>query len=63
MKVVVDLEFCQGHGQCEDSAPELFEVRDDGFAHVLGDADTPELIAKAQEAVSRCPVDAISVHG
>lgn len=59
MKVVVDPVLCQGHGQCVESAPEIFEVRDDGLAYVLRDADTPELIAKTQEASSRCPVDAI----
>jgi ferredoxin len=59
MKLIVDLDLCQGHGQCEESAPEVFEVRDDGFAHVLGDADTPEKVAHTREAASRCPVDAI----
>lgn len=63
MKVEVDRELCQGHGQCQESAPEVFEVRDDGFAYVLRDADTPELIAKTQEASSRCPVDAVLMRG
>jgi ferredoxin len=60
MKPHVDFDLCQGHGQCVESAPEVFEVRDDGFAYVLRDADTPELQAKVREAASRCPVDAIT---
>jgi ferredoxin len=59
MKVVVDRELCQGHGQCEQNAPEVFEVRDDGFAYVLRDPDSPELLEKTRDASSRCPVDAI----
>jgi ferredoxin len=60
MKVVVDRELCQGHSQCEHSAPEVFEVRDDGLAYVLREPDGPELLAKTRDASLRCPVDAIS---
>jgi ferredoxin len=60
MKVVVDRELCQGHGQCEHSAPEVFEVRDDGIAYVLRDPDGPELFEKTLDASRRCPADAIA---
>ncbi len=26
MKIVADLDLCQGHGMCEDTAPEVFRV-------------------------------------
>jgi ferredoxin len=60
MKVVVDRELCQGHGQCEHSAPEVFEVGDDGLAYVLRDPDGSELLEKTRDASFRCPVDAIA---
>ena len=31
MKIVVDFDLCQSHGLCTEAAPELFEIRDDGF--------------------------------
>jgi len=61
MKVVVDRELCQGHGQCENSAPEVFEVRDDGLAYVLRDPDTPDLVERTKDGAFRCPVDAITL--
>jgi ferredoxin len=35
MKVVVDFEICQSHGLCMQAAPEVFELRDDGFLYIL----------------------------
>lgn len=62
MRVSVDVTLCQGHGQCQEAAPEVFEVRDDGLAHVLVDEVTDAgLVAKVEEAVRRCPADAIVV--
>jgi ferredoxin len=61
VKVVIDLEICLGHAQCEDAAPEVFEVRDDGYAHVLMDNLKTELQPKVEEAVRRCPTEAISI--
>lgn len=59
--VRVDRELCQGHGQCVESAPEVFDIRDDGYAHVLQTAGTPEQLQRVKEAMSRCPMDAITV--
>ena len=61
MKAFVDHDVCQGHGQCEQEAPDIFEVRDDGFAHVLRDFDAADL-PRVRSAVSRCPVDAITIE-
>lgn len=61
MKALVDHQLCQGHGQCEQEAPEIFEVRDDGLAYVLRDFESADL-AKVQSAASRCPVDAITIE-
>lgn len=61
MKVIVDLDLCQGHAQCEMVAPEVFRVNDDGFADVLMESPPESLYAKVKEAVMLCPADAIRI--
>jgi ferredoxin len=65
MKIVVDLERCQGHGRCYDIAPELFGADGEGHAVVLapdGDlAGADE--AHAARAVRSCPERALSLGG
>lgn len=63
IKVTVDLALCEGHAACQEVAPEVFEVRDDGFAHILLPVVVdPETIEKVQDAISLCPVDAIRIE-
>jgi len=63
MKIVVDFDLCQSHGLCTQAAPELFEIRDDGFLYIL-DATPPEsLREKLEQAVRECPTSAIAVEG
>lgn len=59
MKAEIDLDLCQGHGQCQESAPNVFEVRDDGFAYLLVDEIPAAEEANVRDAASRCPIDAI----
>jgi ferredoxin len=60
VKIEVDHALCQGHGQCEDAAPSVFEVRADGLAYVLGaETQDADLTARVVDAQRRCPVDAI----
>jgi ferredoxin len=61
MVIKVDQGLCQGHGQCEQAAPEVFEVRDDGLAYVVGNVSGDEVEAKVRSAIRRCPVDAITL--
>jgi ferredoxin len=35
MKPVVDEDMCIGCGKCEELCPEIFEIQDDGYSHVL----------------------------
>jgi ferredoxin len=61
MLVEIDGDKCIGSGSCEMLLPEVFEVGEDGLAHVL-DPDPPaELSAKLNQAVESCPTTAISV--
>jgi ferredoxin len=63
MNIVTDLNWCQGHSQCEQIAPEIFEVREgpNGFQSVVVNANPDAALrAKLEEAVRRCPTEALS---
>lgn len=61
MRVDVDLDLCQVHGQCEFAAPDVFVVHDDGS--VEWEAAPPESQRTAvQQAVRLCPVQAIKIQ-
>ena len=63
MKVVVDYDLCESNAICMSVAPEVFEVRDDDFLYVLQEEPDESLRAKMEEAVQRCPKQAISIVG
>lgn len=67
MRIVVDLDLCQGHGMCEDAAPDVFRVveSDDGsYAHseVLLESPDAGLREAVEEAVRFCPNRAIRLE-
>ena len=62
MKVVVDYDVCESNAVCMAVAPEVFEVRDDDFLYVLEEHPSEDLRAKVEEAVKRCPKQAISIE-
>jgi ferredoxin len=62
MRVVVDFDKCQSNALCMSAAPEVFEVRDDGFLYILNETPTEDLRAKVSEAVRVCPTQAISLE-
>lgn len=61
MKVVVDHDLCEGHSRCMQTAPEVFEVRDDDKSYVLIERPGAALRAKVEQAVRICPRQAISI--
>ena len=61
MKIVVDFDLCQSHGLCTEAAPELFEIRDDGFLYILNETPGPDLGPKAEKAALECPTGAITI--
>ncbi|MDQ1374667.1 MAG: ferredoxin [Actinomycetota bacterium] len=63
MRVVVDYDLCESNAVCMAVAPEVFEVRDDDNLYVLQEEPPEELRAKVEEAVRRCPKQAISLEG
>lgn len=61
MKASVDHDLCIGSGMCESLCPQVFEMGDDGLAHVIGEV-TADLEDSAEEARESCPVEAISIE-
>ena len=60
-RVVVDRDLCQGHGVCENEAPNQFEVSKAGELTVLDDTP-PDGDRKAVElAVKYCPTHALKI--
>jgi ferredoxin len=61
VKVAVDADRCEGHGLCEERAPAVFALDDDGrVTHRFRGADVPaEHEAETRAAVSVCPVAAL----
>lgn len=63
MKVKVDPDVCEAHGECVVAAPEVFELRDDEeTVTVLQSEPGEELRDKVEEAEAVCPVAAITVE-
>lgn len=60
MRVVVDLDLCQGHGMCELEAPEVFETGRDSVT--IRQPEFPEIRRAAVEsAVRYCPTQALKI--
>jgi ferredoxin len=60
MRVTLDTDRCQGHGQCVMAAPSLFEFDDQGFAVLGADELSADLEESAVAAELRCPERAIA---
>ena len=61
MRIVVDLDLCQGHGVCESEAPELFEVNRDRTVEVLDRTPDESQRRALEAAVKYCPTHALSL--
>ena len=60
MKVTIDEDACIGCGDCEALCPAVFEVGDDGLAHIITPDPAPHAgcVVQAEES---CPQGAILV--
>jgi ferredoxin len=61
MKVVVDYDACASNAVCMGIAPEVFEVRDDGYLYVLNENPPAETWDKVRMAANNCPTGAITL--
>lgn len=62
MRVAVDFDKCQSNALCMSAAPEVFEVRDDGYLYVLVEEPGEDLRAKVEDAARMCPTQAITIE-
>jgi ferredoxin len=63
MKVIVDNDRCELHGECTIAAPDVFEIEDDKEWVTVLDAQPGEDRRKAvEEAAMMCPVAAIRIE-
>lgn len=60
MRVVVDLDRCEGNAYCVRIAPEVFELDDDDYARVIVDPVPVEQEALVERAIAECPRAALS---
>jgi ferredoxin len=62
MKVLVDMNLCQSHGECVFAAPDVFELGDDDVLRFTEEVDESQRAA-VENAVNVCPMLAISIEG
>jgi len=63
MKVFVDVDVCQAHGDCVVAAPEVFDLgEEDDVVTVLNPEPSEELRAQVERAAMDCPVTAIRIE-
>ncbi|MCX2930115.1 ferredoxin [Mycobacterium sp. CVI_P3] len=63
MKVIVDAQRCELHGECMVAAPEVFDIEDDAdMVTVLNPEPDENMRAAVEEAALMCPVAAIRIE-
>lgn len=63
MRVIVDAERCELHGECMVAAPEVFTIDDDDDVVTVLDAEPGEHLRPAvEEAAMMCPLGAIKIE-
>jgi ferredoxin len=62
VKISIDTALCSGHARCAATAPDVFELDDDGYALPF-DGEVPAgLEEQAREGAMACPERAITIH-
>ena len=62
MKISIDTTVCTGHGVCEGIRADIFEVGDDGMAHLLVTEFTENDRDDLEFAVDQCPTQALRLE-
>jgi ferredoxin len=61
-KVIADRDTCQGYGNCITTAPDVYDIDDDGKVVLLAETIEESERARVEEAARSCPVDALTVE-
>ena len=62
MRLVLDRDLCQGHGECCEEAPEVFALGDDGVVRLLQAEPDESQRAAVERAVRYCPTHALRIE-
>jgi ferredoxin len=60
-RIDVDFGLCESNGVCMGIIPEVFNLDDDNYLHILQPDVTADNESLVQEAVRQCPRKAISI--
>lgn len=61
MRVEVNLTMCEGHGQCNAVAPEIYDLDEGGYC-LINNSEVPrDLESQAEQGALACPMLAITI--
>lgn len=63
MKIVVDYDLCEANAVCMKVCPEVFTVDSKDNLNLSTEEPAESLRAKVEEAVRRCPRQALKLEG
>lgn len=63
MRVQVDLDLCESNAQCMAVCPEVFQVNEQDELVIVDERPSQKLRGLVEEAVRRCPRQALSLTG
>lgn len=61
MRVEVNPNICEGHGQCNAVAPQVYDLDEGGYCLIRNSEVPLELAPAAEAGATACPVHAITV--
>jgi ferredoxin len=61
VRVQVDRDLCESNGMCVQVAPTVFTLDDDDELHILQEEPEEALRDRVEDAVRRCPKQALSL--
>jgi ferredoxin len=61
-RVIADYDKCKSHGLCMAVAPDVFEVRADGYMYILLETIDDSRRSVCEEAVDGCPEQALTIE-
>lgn len=62
MEIEVKRSACEGHGLCEQTAPQVYELDEEGYVRLRVDEIDASLEAAAAAGARVCPVAALRVR-
>ena len=62
MRVVVDRDLCEANGVCAGLAPEVFDLDDEDYLHILAPDVPADRDDAVRRAVASCPKQALHLE-